>query len=152
MTHVLEREQLIERPRHELFEFFSDAANLEKLTPGSMSFKIKTPQPITMQQGTLIDYEIRLFGVPMKWRTLIDVWEPEARFVDLQLRGPYTLWRHTHTFEEVEGGTLVRDHVEYTLPLGPLGSIAHAVFVRKQLKTIFDFRAETMRTIFSAHQ
>ncbi|MEO7113990.1 MAG: SRPBCC family protein [Polyangiaceae bacterium] len=150
MTHVLERELLIPRPRSELFAFFSDAANLEKLTPTSMSFKIKTPQPIAMHSRTLIDYEIRLFGVPMKWRTLIDVWQPEEKFVDLQLRGPYTLWRHTHTFEEVSAGTMVRDRVEYALPLGPLGSIAHAIFVRRQLETIFDFRAKTMREIFPA--
>lgn len=150
MTHVLEREQLVPRPRSELFDFFSDAGNLERLTPASMSFKIKTPQPITMREGTLIDYEIRLFGVPMKWRTLIDEWRPEEKFVDLQLRGPYSLWRHTHTFEEVDGGTMVRDRVEYALPLGPLGSIAHAIFVRRQLRTIFDFRARTMREIFPA--
>ncbi len=115
-----------------------------------MSFKIKTPQPIAMHEGTLIDYEIRLFGVPMKWRTLIEVWQPEEKFVDLQLRGPYTLWRHTHTFEEVSGGTMVRDRVEYALPLGPLGGIAHAIFVKRQLKTIFDFRAKAMREIFPA--
>lgn len=141
---------MIPRPRNELFAFFSDAANLERLTPPSMSFRIKTPQPIPMKPGTLIDYEIRLFGVPMKWRTLIDVFDPEERFVDEQLRGPYKLWRHTHTFEDVAGGTMVRDHVEYELPLGPLGTIAHAVFVRRQLKTIFDFRAKTMREIFPA--
>ena len=113
-----------------------------------MSFRIKTPQPIAMRPGTLIDYEIRLFGVPMKWRTLIDVFDREVRFVDLQLRGPYKMWRHTHTFEDVEGGTLVRDRVEYELPLGPLGSIAHTIFVKRQLQTIFDYRAQAMREIF----
>jgi ligand-binding SRPBCC domain-containing protein len=148
VIHVLEREQIVPRPRSELFEFFSDAANLERLTPPSMSFRIKTPQPIAMKPGTLIDYEIRLFGVPMKWRTRIDVFDREDRFVDFQLRGPYKLWRHTHTFEDVPGGTLVRDRVEYQLPLGPLGSIAHAVFVKRQLKTIFDFRAKAMSEIF----
>jgi ligand-binding SRPBCC domain-containing protein len=150
MTHVLEREQLVPSDRSAVFDFFSDATNLERLTPPSMSFKIKTPQPIAMHEGTLIDYEIRLFGVPMKWRTLIEVWQPEEKFVDLQLRGPYTLWRHTHTFEEVSGGTMVRDRVEYALPLGPLGGIAHAIFVKRQLKTIFDFRAKAMREIFPA--
>ncbi|HEX7663963.1 MAG TPA: SRPBCC family protein [Polyangiaceae bacterium] len=148
MIHVLEREQLVPRPRSEVFAFFSDAANLERLTPNSLKFRIKTPTPIEMKPGTLIDYEIKLSGVPMKWRTLIEVYEPETRFVDLQLKGPYKLWRHTHTFADAPGGTKMNDRVEYELPLGPLGSIAHAVFVKRQLKTIFDFRNEAMREIF----
>ncbi|MEO8798681.1 MAG: SRPBCC family protein [Polyangiaceae bacterium] len=151
MMHVLEREQLVARPRSEVFAFFSDAANLERLTPNSLKFRIKTATPIAMRAGALIDYEIKLSGLPMQWRTLIEVYEPESRFVDLQVRGPYKLWRHTHAFADAPGGgTEMSDRVEYELPLGPLGSIAHALFVKRQLASIFAFRNETMKTLFPA--
>ena len=96
-----------------MFPFFAEARNLETLTPPWVKFKVLTPPPITMQPGTLIDYKIKAHGWPISWRTEIAEWNPPHRFVDLQLRGPYTLWRHTHTFEEREGGTLCRDHVRY---------------------------------------
>lgn len=149
-THVLEREQRLACPRDEVFAFFEDAANLERLTPAFLKFRVVTPPPIEMRAGALIDYRLRLFGVPLTWRTLIEIYEPNVRFVDLQLRGPYRLWRHTHTFEEIPGGTLMRDRVEYALPLGPLGDVARAMFVRRTLERIFDFRNETIASIFGA--
>lgn len=147
-VYVLERTQIVPRPRAEVFPFFAEAANLERLTPPSLGFKILTPQPITMRAGTTIDYRIKLSGVPMRWRSLIAAFEPGERFVDLQLAGPYAHWHHTHTFRDVPGGTEVGDRIEYALPLGPLGRAAHAVFVRRQLRTIFDYRERVMREMF----
>jgi ligand-binding SRPBCC domain-containing protein len=142
--HVLERSQLVPRPRAEVFAFFADARNLEVITPGFLRFRILTPGAIPMAPGTVIDYRLALFGVPFRWRTVIEAFEPLASFVDVQVRGPYALWRHTHRFEDAPGGTLVRDRVEYELPLGPLGDLARALFVRGALERIFDHRAEVI--------
>jgi len=139
-SHVLERTQLVPRPRAEVFAFFADAHNLEAITPAFLRFRIVTPGPIAMHAGTRIEYRLSLFGVPFGWRTLIERYEPDARFVDVQLSGPYRRWRHTHDFEDAPGGTLMRDRVEYELPLGPLGALAHAALVRRQLEIIFDHR------------
>jgi ligand-binding SRPBCC domain-containing protein len=148
MAHRLTRQQLIPRPVGEVFDFFSKAENLERLTPPWLGFQILTPLPITMEEGALIAYRIRLLGVPMGWKTRIDVWEPGKRFVDRQLQGPYTLWRHLHEFEEVPEGVLMKDVVDYDLPLGPLGSIAHVAFVKRQLTSIFDFRYRACEEMF----
>jgi len=147
--HVLEREQVVPRPLSEVFAFFADAGNLESITPSSLSFRIVTPRPIAMRPGTLIDYRLSLFGVPFRWRTLIESFEPERRFVDVQLEGPYRVWRHTHEFEEVSGGTRVRDRVEYEVPLGPLGEVARSLFVDRQLAKIFDHRHEVIEKLFA---
>lgn len=146
--YVLERSQFVPRPRGDVFPFFADAANLERLTPPFLGFTILTPQPIEMRPGARIDYRIRLNGIPMTWQTEIIELVPGERFVDVQLRGPYKLWRHTHTFADTLGGTELGDRVEYELPLGPLGRLAHRVFVQRQLKTIFDYRAQVMRDLF----
>lgn len=148
--YLLERTQIVAQPRSEVFAFFADAANLERLTPPFLAFHILTPSPIEMKAGALIDYRIRLSGIPLRWRTRIEELVPDTRFVDVQLKGPYARWHHTHTFRDVPGGTEVGDRVEYALPLGPLGTIAHAVMVRRQLRAIFDYRAEVMRTLFGA--
>ncbi len=148
--YVLERTQIVPRPLAEVFAFFADAANLERLTPPFLGFQIKTPLPIKMGEGTLIDYRISLHGIPMRWRTRIDEYVPGVRFVDEQLKGPYRIWHHTHAFRAVPGGTEVLDHVDYELPFGPLGKLAHALFVRRQLKTIFDYRERTMTELFGA--
>jgi len=149
VRYVLERRQTVNRSRGEVFAFFADAANLERLTPGSMHFHILTPLPIDMRAGAVIDYRIALFGVPLRWRTLIDLFEPEARFVDVQTSGPYSFWRHTHSFEDAPGGgTIITDHVEYALPFGPLGRMAHALFVGRQLRHIFDFRQKIIAGLF----
>ena len=149
-VHVLSREQLIARPRSEVFAFFADASNLERITPRFLRFRITTPGPIVVAPGTLIDYRLSLFGVPFSWRTRIDVFEPETRFVDTQLSGPYKLWRHLHTFEDVKGGTRMRDRVEYEVPLGVLGDAARSLFVRRTLDAIFDHRRDTIADIFGA--
>lgn len=143
-TYRFERTQLIPRPLAEVFPFFSDAGNLEAITPPSLHFHILTPRPIPMRAGTLIDYRIRICGVPMAWRTRIDSFEPPHRFSDSQIRGPYKLWLHTHTFEETPEGTRMTDRVEYQLRLGPIGWMANAIFVRRQLEYIFDFRRQAI--------
>jgi len=148
-TYHLEYEQLVHKPLSEVFQFFSEAQNLQRLTPEFLHFEILTPLPITMGVGTLIDYRIRLAGVPMRWRTRIEEFIPEQRFVDVQLEGPYKKWHHLHEFVAVDGGTLVRDRVTYQLPFGPLGVAARALVVRHTLRKIFDFRREAIASFFA---
>ncbi|MEO8275515.1 MAG: SRPBCC family protein [Thermoanaerobaculia bacterium] len=133
------------RDRDEVFAFFADAANLERLTPPWLGFEILSPQPLAMHVGTLIDYRLRIHFIPVRWRSEITVWEPPFRFVDEQRRGPYRLWHHTHTFEECDGGTLVGDHVRYAVPGGAL---VHRLLVEKDVRTIFDYREKTLRELF----
>lgn len=148
-TYRLERAQLVERPIEDVFEFFSDAANLEVLTPAFLRFSILTPLPIAMREGARIEYALRLFGLPLRWRTVISAWESGRRFVDEQESGPYALWRHTHTFEAVDGGTLVRDVVDYALPFGAIGRLAHTLFVGRTLDRIFTYRQTAIARAFS---
>ncbi|HUE70402.1 MAG TPA: SRPBCC family protein [Pirellulaceae bacterium] len=146
-TYTLERTQLIRRPLDEVFEFFSDAGNLEAITPAFLNFRILTPRPIAMQPGTLIDYQIRLLGIPLSWRTQIETWEPPLRFSDVQLTGPYKLWHHTHEFVAVPEGTLMTDRVRYQMPTGPLGRVVHALWTRRTLEKIFDYRFEKIEEL-----
>ncbi len=140
-VHVLERSQRLDVPPDRAFAFFADARNLEAITPPWLRFRVVTPDPITMRSGTLIEYRLRLHGLPLRWRTRIDAWDPPHRFVDTQLRGPYALWEHTHTFSPAgEDGVVIGDRVRYALPLGRLGDLAR-VFVRRDLDRIFDYRA-----------
>lgn len=142
--------QRVRRPRAEVFAFFSDAANLEVLTPPLLSFHIETPLPIAMRAGALIQYRLKLHGIPVHWTTLIEHYEPGVGFVDSQLRGPYRVWRHEHRFRDTEdGGTEVIDHIDYDLPLPPLGRLAH-VFVRRTLRQIFDYRQLVVAQRFAA--
>jgi ligand-binding SRPBCC domain-containing protein len=143
--YIIESEVWLPRPREEVFAFFADAFNLQELTPPWLNFRILTPTPIDMRQGALIDYRIRLYGLPVGWRTEITEWEPPRRFVDTQLNGPYRLWRHEHTFTEQDGGTLVADRVEY-VPRG--GRLVQALFVRRDLERIFSYRASRLRETF----
>jgi ligand-binding SRPBCC domain-containing protein len=145
----LERVQVVPRPRREVFAFFADAFNLERITPAFLRFRITTPRPIEMKPGALIDYRLRLYGVPVRWRTRIETFEPERSFTDVQLVGPYRRWRHRHDFVEVAGGTEVRDVVEYEMPLGPIGGWAQRVFVARSLERIFDFRRRAVAEIFA---
>jgi ligand-binding SRPBCC domain-containing protein len=144
---TLETELWLDRPLEDVFGFFAEACNLEALTPPWVGFEVLTPAPITMARGTLIDYRIRVHGFPLRWRTEIAEWEPPHRFVDVQLRGPYTLWHHTHLFEERDGGTLCRDHVRYR-PRG--GALVNRLFVRRDVERIFRFREQRMKELFPA--
>jgi ligand-binding SRPBCC domain-containing protein len=139
--HVLERSQRLGLPAEQAFQFFTDAHNLEAITPPWLDFKVLTPGPIEMRPDALIEYRLKLRGVPVRWRTRIEAWEPPHRFVDVQLQGPYAFWEHTHMFEpDGERAVVTRDRVRYALPLGPLGRIAHAAFIRRDLERIFDYR------------
>ena len=141
--HTLRREQILPGTPDEVFPFFADAGNLEAITPPYLRFEIVTPRPIAMSEGTLIEYKLRLHGLPISWLTRIEVWEPGVRFVDQQMRGPYALWHHTHDFEATgDGRTLMRDTVRYAIPFGPLGELAHLLFVKRDLDRIFDFRTD----------
>jgi ligand-binding SRPBCC domain-containing protein len=144
-VHVLERRQRLPRPPQDVFPFFADAFNLEAITPPWLRFRVVTPEPVTMAEGTLLEYRLRLRGVPIRWLTRIAVWEPPVRFVDVQVSGPYRLWQHTHSFEPDGDGTLMRDRVRYALPLGPLGELAHLALVRRDLDRIFAFRHAVVR-------
>lgn len=147
--HILKRELLIDLPREEVFEFFSKAENLERITPPELRFHILTPLPIEMREGTLIDYSIRLNGIPMKWRTRISKWDPPNEFVDEQLSGPYKQWIHRHAFEELAPDrTLILDEVRYRLPLEPFGDLAN-FFVARQLDGIFAHREKVVAELLS---
>lgn len=142
--YILKRELTLDLPRREVFDFFADAGNLERITPPELNFHIVTPQPIDVRKGALIDYRLRVRGLPVTWRTEISVWEPPFRFVDQQLKGPYKQWIHTHTFTEMDPKrTLIEDEVRYRLPMEPLGDIAHFM-VRRELEYIFDYRQKAV--------
>jgi ligand-binding SRPBCC domain-containing protein len=144
-VHILERRQRVEVPIDEAFAFYGDARNLERITPPLLGFEVTTPEPIEMGVGTLIEYRLRLHRVPVRWRTRIEAWEPPRRFVDVQIKGPYSLWEHTHTFEEDgPGATMIGDRVLYSIPFGPLGELADRVLVRRDLRQIFDYRRDAV--------
>jgi ligand-binding SRPBCC domain-containing protein len=138
---VLRRETIVPRGLEETFAFFSDARNLERLTPPWVGFEILTPTPINMGAGTLIDYRIRVHGIPLKWKTEIVVWEPPHCFVDVQVRGPYRWWHHTHRFEACAGGTRVMDEVEYR---APFSWISHGLMVNRDVAKIFAYRESAL--------
>lgn len=141
-VHVLERSQRFGVPVERAFEFYVDAGNLEPMTPPWLHFEVTTPGELTLRQGALLDYRLRLHGVPLRWQGRIEVWEPPLRFVDVQVRGPYALWEHTHLFEpDGDAATVIHDRVRYAVPLGPLGALAHRLFVRRDLERIFDYRS-----------
>ena len=150
-THILQREQFLRglEPA-ELFPFFADARNLEAITPPLLRFRVITPDPIEMRVGTLIQYRLRLHGMAVSWLTSIQAWDPPDRFIDVQVRGPYALWHHTHTFEAVPDGTLMRDTVRYAIGFGPLGELARRALVERDLQAIFDYRAEAVPTLLTA--
>lgn len=146
--HVLERRQVVPRPLKEVFPFFASPANLERITPPQLGMNIITPPPIVMREGALFDYVVSLRGMPMRWTTLITDYDPPHRFVDVQLKGPYSFWHHTHTFEETDEGTVLGDTVRYALPLGPLGALAHALFVKRDLEQVFAYRRKVIAAEF----
>lgn len=150
-VHLLQRRQHVQVPVERAFEVYADAGNLEPMTPPWLHFKVTSPEPIAMGAGTLLDYRLRLHGFPIRWRTRIETWEPPRRFTDTQLRGPYALWEHTHEFEPTPaGGCEMRDTVRYAVPYGPLGELAHRLFVRRDLERIFDFRRDAFAAQLAA--
>jgi ligand-binding SRPBCC domain-containing protein len=143
----LERVQTVPRPPDDVFAFYADPGNLSALTPTWLGFTILTPD-VEMQEGLRIDYRVRPLGVPQRWTSVITVWDPPHRFVDEQVRGPYSRWHHLHEFRAVGAGTEIRDTVEYRLPFGLLGRTAHWALVRHQLRAIFDYRERRIRELF----
>lgn len=149
MIRNITHEILVKHPIGAVFDFFSKAENLNLITPPELNFKILTPLPIEMKKGTVIDYKIMLNGLPFSWKTEITVWEPPFRFVDTQLKGPYKVWIHEHTFTETPQGTVIKDSVDY-LPKGWIAEpLIHNFFVRKRLEHIFDYRQKKLTLIFA---
>jgi len=144
---VYESSIWLPRPLDEVFAFFSDASNLEVITPPWLSFSVVTPAPIEMRPGTLIDYRLRFRGFPLRWRSEITSWDPPHRFADAQVKGPYRQWIHEHTFVEKDGGTLAGDRVEYAV-WG--GALANALVVRRDVERIFDYRRQTLTAMFGS--
>lgn len=151
-SHRFRSEVFVPAPIEEVFDFFSRAENLQRITPPALGFHILTPLPIVMRPGALIDYRLKLNGIPLRWRTEITFWEPPHRFVDIQLKGPYRKWIHEHRFEPAPGGTRMLDDLEYELPFGPVGLIVHRLFVRKKVEAIFAHRARVLAEIYPAHE
>lgn len=143
----LTSEQLVNKPLAEVFPFFADAHNLEAITPAFLKFRVLTPRPIEMKPGLTIDYALKLHGLPMRWRSEIPVWEPPTRFVDQQIKGPYTRWHHEHFFTETAGGTLVIDRVDYEIPGWVLAPLANKLFVEGSLRRIFEHRRQRIEEL-----
>jgi len=147
--YKIKTEQFIKCSLAEVFDFFSRPENLSEITPPEINFRILTPLPLEMKQGTVIDYMIKLFKIPVHWRTLITTYEPPHRFVDEQIKGPYTLWHHTHIFKEVSGGVEIHDSVSYSIPFGLLGKLLHILWIKRGLVRIFEHRKNVIDQIFS---
>jgi ligand-binding SRPBCC domain-containing protein len=145
--HGFHSEVWLALPPSQIFPFFADASNLEALTPPWLNFKILTPVPMSMCEGALIDYKLRVRGIPVRWRTRINVWQPPDRFVDEQLHGPYRQWIHEHTFQAKDGGTLARDHVRYAVPFD---FFVHRRLVRPDIEKIFQYRTVELTKRFRA--
>jgi ligand-binding SRPBCC domain-containing protein len=138
--HLLIARQWVPVQRDACFAFFADASKLEAITPPFLRFRILTPLPIDMRNGTLIEYRLSLLGLPLPWLSRIEDWRPGQGFTDVQLRGPYARWVHRHTFASADSGTWIGDEVEYDVPLAPCSAPVHALFVRPRLRGIFAFR------------
>jgi len=148
-TFGLRTELWLPQSRGEIFQFFADPHNLDRLTPPWLQFKILSPANTAMGKGTLLDYRLRLRGVPIRWQSEISVWEPPHRFVDRQIKGPYKLWVHEHTFAADGGGTLVGDNVEYAVPGGTL---VQKFLVAPDIARIFDYRHKILEALFNPAQ
>jgi len=146
-VYTLQRETFVPKPILPVFGFFSRAENLQYLTPPWLHFRILSPQPILMHEGATIAYKLRVRGIPVQWLTQIERWNPPFEFFDVQVKGPYKIWRHTHRFFEVEGGTRIVDIVNYALPLGPLGRVVHKLLVARDLSAIFNYRQRRVRAL-----
>lgn len=148
-TRRLERQQELDLPLSAVFAFFADAGNLQAITPPWLKFRILTPMPIIMGAGTRIEYAIRWRGIPFRWTTLIEEWTPPYGFVDRQLRGPYATWRHAHEFRPGARGVTMVDTVDYAAPAGAFGVVAEQLFVNRDVRSIFDYRAAVIPRLLS---
>ena len=146
--YTLESNQFINKPIEEVFQFFSKPENLSVITPAKLGFKILSPNPVKMEVGRLIDYNIYLLGIPIHWRTLITDYEPPNMFVDQQIKGPYTMWHHTHTFHKVKGGVEIKDRVVYSIPFGFLGRLLNYLWIKRDLNNIFLHRKKVIDKLF----
>jgi len=146
--YVLRQTQTVPCPLEKVFPYFEHPQNLEAMTPSSLKMEIITPPPIEMRKGALFDYIVKVRGLPMRWTTLITHYDPPHRFIDVQLRGPYAYWHHTHTFEARGAHTVLTDEVVYMMPFGPFGQLAHALFVKYDLANIFKFRRSVVEQQF----
>ena len=145
---VLVARQWIPASLDRVFSFFSSAHNLERINPPWLNFQVLTPPEQGIQEGSLIDYRLRVHGIPLRWRTLIESWNPQKSFVDTQLKGPYSKWHHTHRFEEIQGGVLIEDRVLYRVPLSFLGRAVGGAYVKRDVEKIFNYRKKVIREIF----
>ena len=149
-TYTLKYEQYIDLPINDVFNFFSKPENLSLITPARIKFDILTPVPLKMKEGQLVDYSLKImYLIKLHWRTLITHYEKPYKFVDQQIKGPYTMWHHTHTFEEKDGGTLIRDDLKYAIPLGILGRFVHALYIKHDIQSIFKYRQKILDDIFT---
>lgn len=142
--YVLTCQMKTPSPIEKAFAVFENPYNLARITPASLKFRITTREQVTIRKGAEIEYQIRWLGLPISWRTLITEYEPPLFFEDEQADGPYALWRHRHSFEEVDDGTVISDRVEYALPLGALGRLAQHLMVGRQLRGIFQYRQRAL--------
>jgi ligand-binding SRPBCC domain-containing protein len=147
--YTLKQKQVLSRPLKEVFAFFARPENLQQITPPELGFQIITPSPIVMEKGSLIDYQIRLSGLPFRWRTLISSYNPPHEFVDEQIKGPYSFWHHRHQFYAEGDETVIEDTVTYTIPFGILGRIVHTLFIRAKLRKIFEYRKAIIERWFA---
>jgi ligand-binding SRPBCC domain-containing protein len=147
---IFERTTILNATLEDVFAFFSDPANLGRITPPAMGFRILQSPGRALREGDTIDYSIRVAGFPLKWRTRITMWRPNEAFADLQERGPYRRWLHTHSFRKIDGGVEMHDRVEYELPLGRVGQLFAGWFVKRQLKAIFDYREQIIGSLFKS--
>ena len=143
------KELYVERPLEEVFNFFSRAENLQKVTPPQLQFHILTPLPIEMKTGTIIDYQLKVYHLPFSWRTEITEWDPPHKFTDIQVRGPYRKWIHQHFFEKSGDGTMMKDLLQYAIPGGIFATWINSLLVRKDIESIFRFREKRFREIFN---
>jgi hypothetical protein len=144
---LFESVQFVPRPAAEVFAFFSDVANLERITAPWTRFRNVPPLPAEIRAGLVIHHRLRVAGLPFRWDSRIDAWEPPRRFVDVQVRGPFARLRHEHAFWPAPGGTLIVDRIEYAAPFGPLGTLARALYVDRNLRRIFDYRRSALAAL-----
>lgn len=151
-TYRLYKTQLVPRPLAEVFSFFEKPENLARITPPSLGFRILTPSLVVMKEGAVFEYSVRVMGIRMRWKSLITDYNPPFSFVDRQVMGPYRFWHHSHTFTEVEQGTLIDDEVHYAMPFGLIGMVAQRLAVKKQLEDIFSHRSKVITVMFGSEQ